>query len=328
MRRVASDPERGAALLTVLMLVAVIAVMAAMALEHLRLSTRLAGNAADGEQARAYARAAEVLATTRVTDLLGQAGDRVTLAGGWSDRPIPLPLPGGGSAVARVRDGGNCFNLNSLVRAAGPGLYAEYFEQRVQFVRLMRLLGIPSQAGEGIAAAATDWIDSDQNPLPGGAEDAVYLGKEISYRTAGTLMADPSELRAVNGVTPDIYAKLRPWICTLPKAQPTTLNVNTLTPEQAPLVAMLFPDTLSVEAARSMIMRRPPAGFADATAFLNLASGNGTVSTASGQFAVKTTWFALAIDVVQGQARIKERALIDATRLPARLVARQWGDDL
>ena len=38
--------ERGAALLTVLLLVAVVSVLAATALERLRLSTRLAGNAA------------------------------------------------------------------------------------------------------------------------------------------------------------------------------------------------------------------------------------------------------------------------------------------
>ncbi|WP_287979772.1 type II secretion system minor pseudopilin GspK [Sphingomonas sp.] len=323
------DRERGAALLTVLMLVAVIAVMAGAALEQLRLSTRLAGNAADGEQARAFARAAEVLATTRVTDLLRQAGDSVTLAGGWSGRPIPLPLPGGGAAVARVTDGGNCFNLNSLVRP-GPlqGTYTEYFEQRVQFVRLMRLVGVPTQAGEAIAAAATDWIDSDQNALPGGAEDQTYLAKDIPYRTAGTLMADPSELRAVNGVTPDIYAKLRPWLCTLPKAQAATLNINTLTPEQAPLVAMLFGDSLSVDAARSMILRRPPQGFASTDAFLNLASANGVVPANRGQFGLKSQWFSLGIDVTRGQADLKETALIDATTLPVRLVSRQWGDDL
>ncbi|MDQ2892789.1 MAG: type II secretory pathway protein, partial [Pseudomonadota bacterium] len=51
--------ERGAALLTVLLLVAVIAVLAGTALERLRLTTRLAGNAAAGAQARAYAEAAE-----------------------------------------------------------------------------------------------------------------------------------------------------------------------------------------------------------------------------------------------------------------------------
>lgn len=128
--------------------------------------------------------------------------------------------------------------------------------------------------------------------------------------------------------TPDTYARLRPWLCTLPKAEAATLNVNTLTPEQAPLVAMLFPDTLSIEAARSMILRRPPQGFASAEAFLNLASGNGVVSANRGQFAMKSRWFALGIDVTRGQADLKEKALIDATRLPVRLVSRQWGDDL
>ena len=50
--------ERGAALLTVLILVAVIAVLAATALEKLRLATRLGGNAVAIEQARGYAYAA------------------------------------------------------------------------------------------------------------------------------------------------------------------------------------------------------------------------------------------------------------------------------
>ena len=57
------DRERGAALLTVLLLVAIVAVLAGTALERLRLTTRLASNALAGEQARGYARAAEALAT-------------------------------------------------------------------------------------------------------------------------------------------------------------------------------------------------------------------------------------------------------------------------
>lgn len=48
--------ERGAALLTVLLLVAVIAVLAATALEKLRLSTRLAANLIAIDQARGYAK--------------------------------------------------------------------------------------------------------------------------------------------------------------------------------------------------------------------------------------------------------------------------------
>ena len=322
------DRERGAALLTVLLLVAIVAVLAGTALERLRLTTRLASNALAGEQARGYARAAEALATSRITTMLGDAPDRVTLAGGWSGRPFGLPLPGGGVAVARVRDGGNCFNLNGLVGQAAPGVYVstQSFMQRVQFVRLMRLIGVPTQAADHIAAATADWIDTDADQQGNGAEDPVYLARAVPYRTAGTLMADPSELRAVDGVTPDIYAKLRPWSCTLPKAEPATININTLTPEQAPLVAMLFPDNVSVSMAQSMILRRPPQGFRDASAFLNLA-GNGAAPGGGGGLGVKTTWFALGIDVTNGTARLQERALVDASRLPARLVTRQWGEE-
>lgn len=320
------ERERGAALLTVLLLVAVIAVMAGGILERLRLATRLAGNVSAGEQARGFAYAAETLATTRVTDLLGRTPDRVTLVGGWSDRPFGLPLPGGGLAVARVSDGGNCFNLNGLVTRAGADTYVTDPIQRAQLVRLLRLTGVPALLADQVAAAAADWIDTDQDQQASGAEDGVYLAREQPYRTAGTLMADPSELRAVNGVTPDIYAKARPWLCTLPVAEPSRLNVNTLTPEQAPLVAMLAPDTLSVEAARALILRRPAQGYAAASDFWKPASLQSiTVGAAEGQTGTTTKWFALRI-AVTGAADLQEQALIDATRLPARLAARQWGD--
>ncbi len=55
--------ERGAALLTVLLLVAVMSVVTAGALERLTLGVRLAGNAAALDQARAYAYAAETLSS-------------------------------------------------------------------------------------------------------------------------------------------------------------------------------------------------------------------------------------------------------------------------
>jgi len=322
-----TDGERGAALLTVLLLVAVISVLAATALEKLRLSTRLAGNAAAIDQGRAYAQAAEVMALTRIDNVLGQNPDRVTLAGGWSGRPFGLPLPGG-VATARLSDGGNCFNLNGLVTQAGPGLYRADPAQRALFVRLLTLVGVTATVAEQVAGGAGDWIDSDDQPQPSGAEDPTYLAQGQPYRTAGTLMADPSELRAVAGVTPDIYARVRPWVCTLPRAAASALNVNTLTPEQAPLVAMLFPGNLSVAAARQLLLRRPPQGWADPGALFAGAAAQGIVpdGSAAGNTAVRTVWFNLAVDVTLGPATVQETALIDAGRLPARLVSRQWGE--
>ncbi|MBD8548773.1 type II secretion system minor pseudopilin GspK [Sphingomonas sp. CFBP 8760] len=319
-----ADRERGAALLTVLMLVAVIAVMAGTGLEKLRLSTRLAGNAAATEQARAYAVAAEAMAAVKIGGLLSASRQRVTLAGGWSGRPFGLPLPGGGIATARVSDGGNCFNLNGLVTQVAPGVYASYPTQRVQFVRLMQLTGIPPQVAEQVAAGASDWIDSDSDQQGNGAEDGAYTGQQVGYRTSGTLMADPSELRAIAGMTPDIYAQIRPWVCTLPIPRPSTINVNTLLPEQAPLLAMMAPDTLSVDGARQLLLRRPPQGWGNPA---QLWQGVAQPADAISQTSSSTSWFALAIDVDIPGAQLEERALIDATTLPVRLVARQWGED-
>ncbi|MFA5966131.1 MAG: type II secretion system minor pseudopilin GspK [Sphingomonas sp.] len=317
------DSERGAALLTVLLLVAVIAVLAGTALEKLRLSTRIGGNAVALDQARAYAQAAEILAVAKVGDLLARDPNRVTLAGGWSDKPFPLPIPGG-IATARVSDGGNCFNLNSLVVETGPGVYAAYSPARRQFARLIRLVGAPTSSPDGIAAATADWIDSDNAPIEQGSEDASYTG----YRPADTLMADPSELRAVAGVTAAVYARLRPWVCTLPRAEPSKINVNTLLPEQAALFAMLLPDTLSVEGARQMLLKRPPQGYASTSEFWKLPALSAITAgpEAEAQTSVTTKWFALRVDVTLGDADLEDHGLIDATRLPARLATRQWGE--
>ncbi|WP_029624030.1 type II secretion system minor pseudopilin GspK [Sphingomonas sp. PAMC 26617] len=320
-----SPGERGAALLTVLLLVAVIAVLAGTALEKLRLATRLGGNAVALDQARAYSLAAETLAVVKVTDLLQKSKDRVTLQGNWSDTPFALPIPNG-SATARVTDGGNCFNLNSLVTETTPGSFAPYTASRLIFARLIRLVDPSARSPDAIAAAASDWIDTDNSPLDGGAEDSSYGGGRQGYRTGNTLMSDPSELRAVSGVTRADYENLRPWICTLPEAKPFKLNVNTLLPEQAPLVAMLYPDTMSVEGARQMLLRRPPTGFANNTAFLAQAAVQGSTADAADHTDITTRWFTLKVDVTLGGTVLEQSGLIDASTLPARLVSRQWGE--
>ncbi|MGN6277988.1 MAG: type II secretion system minor pseudopilin GspK [Sphingomonas sp.] len=320
--------ERGAALLTVLLLVAVISVLAASALEKLRLSTRLAANGAAIEQARAFAYAAETVATIRVNSILAQDAARTTLAGGWAGRPYALPVPGG-IATLTVTDGGNCFNLNGLVSESEPGLYLARPDQVAQFVRLMKLLGIPGQSAEGIAASAADWIDTDANPLPFGAEDSAYRGKDVSYRTPNTLMTDVSELRAVAGVTPELFDKISPYVCALPIAKPSQINVNTLQPEQAALFAMLFLDTMDLGKARALLLQRPAAGYDSVTDFWNqpvLGNLNADQDAKDNQTSVRTYWFDMKIDVTANGVQLTQTDLLDATRDRAQIVSRQWSD--
>src|SRR3546814_16380594 len=104
--------ERGAALLTVLLLVAVMSVVTATLLERLTIATRLTGNAGALDQVRAYTLSAEALAAARIGDLIAADPERTKLAGGWHDTSVPLAVAGG-SGPARDTDGGTCFILNT-----------------------------------------------------------------------------------------------------------------------------------------------------------------------------------------------------------------------
>jgi general secretion pathway protein K len=316
--------ERGAALLTVLILVGVMGAIAVAVFDRLRLATMLAGNAAALESSRSLAMAGEALVTARIDDLAGVSPGKTLLAGGWLGRPMALPLPGG-TAEARVTDGGNCFNLNSLATGNPVSSLVTRPVGVEQFATLMRLLGLPQATGEGIAAAAADWIDTDDAPNRGGAEDTVYQRADPPYRAANTLMAEPSELRAVAGVTPEIYAQLRPWLCALPVAELSPINVNTLLPAQAPLLAMMLPGEPSIETARRAIAERPVTGW-NSRAELWATPALSTLSpgAAAQQPQVKTSWFALAMQIDAGTSQLDETALVDARQAPARLASRRW----
>jgi len=319
--------ERGAALLTVLLLVAVISVLAAAALEKLRIATKLATNANATDQSRTYAYAAETLAMRRIDDLLERDAARTTLAGGWNGKRQALPIPGG-IASAAVSDGGNCFNLNSVVSGA-QGLAKEASPFGIsQFVALMTILGVQDREARQIATSLADWIDSDTVPGAGGAEDQYYAGLAEPYLPPNTLISDPSELRAVAGVTPDVYARLRPWICALPTNELSPINVNTLAPEQAPLFAMLIPAQLNVDRARQLLLERPAGGYSSVTQFWKLPALEALVPPleAQQQTRVTTRWFDLSISVELAGAELTETALIDGSRRPSRLARRQWGD--
>ncbi|MES2301702.1 MAG: type II secretion system minor pseudopilin GspK [Pseudomonadota bacterium] len=314
--------ERGAALLSVLLLVAVMAVIAAIMLDRLNLATRLAGNGQAMTQARLYATSAETLAMARIKALVDSSQDRTVDRSGLLGRDFPLPLARG-AVMARVDDAGNCFNLNSLVEADAVGTLKLRIVGLNQLRALMAGLAIP-QAESAIASdAIADWIDSDNVPAPNGAEDETYQGTATPYRTAGRLIGDVSEIRAVRGMTPQFYQRLRPWLCALPGAELSPINVNTLRPDQALLLSMLAPEAIPVNRARALIAARPASGWSRADDALR---GVGAASVPMGQLQVRSRWFLLTQSVTVDSAQVEEQALIDVGSNPPRVAFRSWGD--
>jgi general secretion pathway protein K len=318
--------EQGVALLTVLLLVAVMAVVAAGALERLALATRMTGNGGAVDQARAYADAGTEIARLRIGDLVASNPTKMTLAGGWLGTPQAIPVPGG-MATARVIDAGNCFNLNSVVSGESEAALKVRPIGVSQFQGLLQALGVDARQAQAASASLADWIDSDSVPQPGGAEDDFYAQAERPYRTANRMMVDPSELRAVAGITPAIYDLVKPWVCALPVTDLSPININTLLPGQAPLFAMLLPGELSVAQARQLLAQRPEDGYGSVNQFWTLPSlvGLSPMQEVSEQVKMTTGFFGVDVSVDVGGTQLVERALIDARQSPAILVRRSWG---
>tara|TARA_R110002051_G_scaffold103942_3_gene176409 strand:+ start:2106 stop:3062 length:957 start_codon:yes stop_codon:yes gene_type:complete len=300
------------ALLTVLLLVAVMSVVAVAILDDVRFSVRRATNVEIQSQAQWYAAGAETLARGQIRQLVAAGPARTPLEPAWNGRVVSFPVDGG-TITARVTDGQACFNLNSLVLGFGEDLIARP-QGAAQFRTLGRALGAPESRMRAIAAALTDWLDADTAPLPLGAEDGAYAGLAKPYRTGGVMLAEVSELRAVRGVDAETYRRLRPWVCALPTSRLSPLNVNTLTPEQAPLLTMLTGGALTPERARAVIAARPRDGWPDVTAFWSQ-SALATLQIdpeAREQITVLTRFFDLRVDVELGGSHTVRTALLEA----------------
>jgi len=279
MRRGRQD-RKGMALLTVLLMVTVMAAIAVALLDDVRFSTRRASNLASVGQAQWYALGAEALARKRIERLIRQAGPVTPTEPDWNGRPFAFPIEAG-QIQAVVSDGQACFNLNSVVS------------------------GI-----EG-AWVLTDWIDSDQTPLPRGAETAAYAGRETPLRTPGALFLEPGELRLIRGVDAEVYGRLRPFVCALPTSDLSPINPNTLSVDDAPLLVMLSEGRLNPARARAAIAARPRGGWQDVGAFWSqpaLAEAT-PASEVYDQLTLTTRYFAFRSDVDFAGAPVTRTAL-------------------
>ena len=227
--------QRGVALITALLVMALASIAAAAVLVSAGQGTRRAATLIDGERAWWYAQGLESWSLRILARDAEKNGTVDSLDEDWA-RPVDyLPVEQGGLS-GRLEDLQGRFNLNNLA-AAQPLKYQQQFQRLFQNIE-----GLNASDAAPLAAAIRDWIDADQVPGGvGGAEDTDYQGLPLPYRTPNQPMSSPTELLAVKGMTPDLYRRLAPFVCTLPLGggvgtpkTATRINVNT-----APLPVLL-----------------------------------------------------------------------------------------
>ncbi|NBC20669.1 MAG: type II secretion system minor pseudopilin GspK [Alphaproteobacteria bacterium] len=298
--------ETGAALLSALLIVSLMAVAAIALLETVRFSVRTSINLSDREQARLYAIGAETLATASIRQMRKSGEDRFPALDEWTRQPVTFPIRDGRVRV-HVRDGANCLNLNALVEADPAGALRTQPETRARFSGLLQALGLAEGEAEALAASLADWIDSDARPGFGGAEDDFYTALETPYRTPGEFMVDMSELRLVRGYTAELANALEPVACVQGHDELAPLNINTLRPGQAPLLQAYLGENFDLFEAEQIIAERPRGGYATLEQFFSEPVFRGRVPTEEAQalFALSSQSYIATIEVDYRASRVE-----------------------
>ncbi|HWG76720.1 MAG TPA: type II secretion system minor pseudopilin GspK [Steroidobacteraceae bacterium] len=210
--------QRGIALITAIVLVAIATVLATSIGFAAVMAARRASATFGADQALLAAEGAEDMAGY----VLWQSG-AITGNGDWPGQvwaqpygPYPL-APDVTLQFAQIDDEQGKFNLNDL--AAGGKTDGEAVQE---FRRLLQLVGLEPKW----ASLMADWIDGDNMPNdPDGAEDSVYLGQTPPYRPPNMPVTSISELMALPGFGRDRYNRIAPYISALPP--PTKINLCT-----------------------------------------------------------------------------------------------------
>lgn len=299
MRRTGAFPQRGVALLTAVILVAILAVLATAIAFASAMSARRASTVFGADQSQLAAEGAEAMAAY----LLTQAGPNHTedaLNQPWAQSYGPLQLlPGVMLEFAQLEDQQGKFNINDLVSNGATNQAAV-----TQFQQLLTLVGLETKWASLIA----DWIDADNEPnFPDGAEDSVYLSQSPPYRPPDLPVTSISELLALPGFGRDRYNRLLPYIAALP---PGTM-INTCTAPGVVLDALSNKVEYSNTAPQQLLLRRQAEGCFPTPAVFQ-ASLADQAKTAGGISVQSTSqYFRLRTVITIGTARFSLYSLLD-----------------
>lgn len=239
--------ERGVALLTAIIVVAVGTLIATNLLWLSTLDQKRTASALAIDQGLQYALGAEAWVGDILRQDLVDSSESDNLGEYWATEIEPLPIEGG-FIQGRIEDLQGRFNLNNLITPQGEE--DEFMVE--QFERLLTQL----QLDPTLAGAVVDWLDPDSAPrFPYGGEDDAYGRADPPYLVANSMITSPSELMAINGFDAEAYAAIAPYVTALPKG--TRLNVNTAS---APVLDSLS-EEIDAGVAESLVEERGDLGF-------------------------------------------------------------------
>ena len=212
--------QRGIALLTILVMVALATILAATIAKRQTNTAENTGYLMRQDQSLLYAKSAEAF----FSELLIQDSDNGSsidhLQENWA-KPMPAFPVEDGFISGRLLDESGKFNLNNLLKADG----SVDDSARRWFEKLLQRVGLPAE----LSQAVIDWQDAnDETTGAMGAESNYYQGLDPSYLASNTRFHQVEELKLVRGFEGKNYDLIAPYVTALPEA--TKINMNTAAP--------------------------------------------------------------------------------------------------
>ncbi|WP_145522054.1 type II secretion system minor pseudopilin GspK [Yersinia aldovae] len=332
-----NNHQRGMALLVVLMITSVMAITAVNMNDYWLRAFNRATSAQFYQQSKWLLLSMESLVQHQQLSPLPT--DKIHLGQPWARTAQQISLDGN-QVNFSLRDSQACFNLNGIGRGGITAKKAETEKEKEKeketeeplapysqqvFQHLLLSQGLHAAEAQKITFSLADWVDQDDISRSQESEAALYQQHRPKLIPANRPMLNISEFRVLSGVDQALYQRLKPLICTLPN-QNLRININTLSPVQAPLLAALFLGEMSVEEAYKLIDSRPVTGWNSINDIKPFIAGNNTAfAKAQTVITLTSNHFELLLWLDEDKQSNRMRSLFQRDGKVIKVISRQYG---
>lgn len=213
--------RKGFALVITLVITALMVAVTAELIHQVYVDTSLSRGFRDGQQASLLAESG-IDGGKKLLQLALSGQDYSSLSDKWA-QPFKLDGETGTITITATEESAKIC-LNGLVTSNG--------EYDTFTWKALKRLGAQLKLPENLWPALADWLDSDDLQKSDGAESVHYLSLKTPYRAHNAKLATLAELSLVKGFTPEVIAKLKPFVTVYTEQSgglisKSMINVNT-----------------------------------------------------------------------------------------------------
>lgn len=256
--------QKGVALLVVLILLVMMSALAAKISQQFCRNLQKTHYQVSQQQLRWAMQAQEKVAKDRLQADASGESKALSPDGDWHQ---PLETRGEDyTVVGQVEDAQDCFNVNNLLavekvaQGQNPPAVPEKPRREQIVEQLLTQSGLSQTNAEEVYLQLVDYLDGDTTTAKEGAETDAWAGVVPARQPANQMMRTIAEMTLLPAFPAAAYPKVSKLLCALPDAA-SKVDVNTLKPEQAALLAALFPGKLNEDDAVRLIESRPETGW-------------------------------------------------------------------